>query len=289
MNLEIKRRHNTASFPALRMGIKYAVLLAMAYVMLYPLLWMVMSSLRPEVEIFNPDIRTGALTLSHYAKGWAGPTGTSFTRYYLNSFALVFFIILGNLVSCSFAAFAFSRLEFKGKKLFFAIMLGTMMLPYHVVLIPRFIIFNKLQWINTYLPLIVPKLLATDGFFIFLMIQFMRTIPIEFDRSATIDGAGSFKIYSRIIMPLATPVLITTMIFSFIWNWNDFLSQLLYITKTHLLTVTLALRLFLDVTGKSNWGALFAMSTLSLVPIFIIFLTAQNHLAEGVTAGGIKG
>ncbi len=269
--------------------LKLIILLAVAYVMLYPLIWMVVSSIRPEVEIFNPSARTGTFTLSHYVKGWAGPTGVSFTRYFINSFVLVFFIIIGNLVSCSLSAFAFSRLKFNGQKIMFAIMLGTMMLPYHVVLIPRFIMFNKLHWINTYLPLIVPKMLATDGFFIFLMVQFMRTIPIEFDKSAAIDGAGNFKIFTRIILPLSTPVLITTTIFSFIWNWNDFLSQLLYLAKPSILTVTLGLRLFLDVTGKSNWGALFAMSTVSLIPIFLVFITTQKYLAEGVTAGGMKG
>ena len=269
--------------------LKIIIMVLAALVMLYPLIWMVMSSIRPEVEIFNAGARTGALTFKHYITGWQGPVGVSFTRYYANSFVLVFFIILGNVASCSMAAFAFSRLKFSGQKIMFAIMIGTMMLPYHVVLIPRFILFNKLHWINTYLPMIVPKLLATDGFFIFLMVQFMRTIPIEFDKSAAIDGAGSFKIFTRIIAPLSTPVVITTVIFTFIWNWNDFLSQLLYIAKPSLLTVTLALRLFLDVTGKSNWGALFAMSTLSLVPIFVIFVTAQRYLAEGVTAGGMKG
>ena len=269
--------------------LKLIILILAAFIMLYPLIWMIMSSVRPETAIFNPEMRNGTLTLQHYIKGWKGPAGISFSRYYLNSFALVFFIILGNVFSCSMTAFAFSRLRFSGQKVMFAIMLGTMMLPYHVVLIPRFILFNKLHWINTYLPLIVPKMLATDGFFIFLMVQFMRTIPMEFDKSAALDGAGSLTIFTGIILPLSSPVLITTAIFTFIWNWNDFLSQLLYIAKPALLTVTLALRLFLDITGKSNWGALFAMSTLSLVPIFIIFVTAQKYLAEGVTAGGLKG
>jgi multiple sugar transport system permease protein len=274
--------------PALA-AVKYAILCLGAFIMLYPLFWMVISSLRPEIEIFNPSARTGALTLQHYAKGWAGPTGISFTRYYLNSFGLVLLIIAGNAATCSLTAFAFSRLKFTGKSVFFAVMLGTMMLPYHVVLIPRFIMFNTFGWVNTYLPLIVPKWLATDGFFIFLMVQYMRTIPVEYDKSAAIDGCGNFKIFTRIILPLSTPVLITTVIFTFIWSWNDFLSQLLYISKPHLFTVTLALRLFLDATGQSNWGALFAMATVSLFPVFFIFFTMQRYLTDGITAGGLKG
>jgi multiple sugar transport system permease protein len=121
------------------------------------------------------------------------------------------------------------------------------------------------------------------------MIQFMRTIPRDFDESASIDGCSSFYIFSRIVLPLCTPVLITTLIFSFIWTWNDFFSQLLYISIPRLMTVSMGLRLFLDSTGVSNWGALFAMSTVSLIPVFVIFLTCQKHLVEGVVSSGIKG
>ncbi len=269
--------------------IRFLFLLGGAFIMLFPLLWMVVSSFRLESEIFAAGARSGAYTLDNYRRGWAGPTGVSFGRYFVNSFTISGFIVVGNVVSCSMAAFAFSRLSFTGKRVLFAVMLGTMMLPYHVVLIPRFILFNKLNWIDTFLPMIVPKFLATDGFFIFLLSQFMRTIPDEFDKSASIDGCGNYRIFASIILPLTTPALITTIVFSFIWNWNDFLTQLLYISNPALMTVTLGLRLFLDATGRSNWGALFAMSTLSLLPIFLVFLVAQRYLTDGVTAGGIKG
>lgn len=269
--------------------VKYIVLLFFAIIMVYPLAWMVMSSLRPEAEIFNEAARTGTYTLDNYRSGWKGPTGVSFGRYFANSFQMVFFMVVGNVISCSLAAFAFSRLKFTGKRVFFAVMLGSMMLPYHVVLIPRYVIFNKLQWINTYLPMTVPKFLATDGFFIYLITQFMRGIPVELDQSAAIDGCGSWKIFTKIILPLSTSALITTIIFSFIWGWNDFFSQLLYISKPEKMTVSLGLRLFLDATGKSNWGGLFAMSTASLIPVLIIFIAFQKYLVNGITATGIKG
>ena len=269
--------------------IKSAVLWAVVVVMIYPLFWMTISSLRPEVEIFNSALRSGTYTFENYRKGWAGPTGVSFSRYYLNSIIMVTFMILGNLVSCSLTGYALSRLKFTGSKVFFAIMLGTMMLPHHVVLIPRYIIFSRLGWVNTFLPMITPKLLATDGFFIFLMIQFMRTIPRDFDESASIDGCSSYIIFSRIVLPLCKPALITTIIFSFIWGWNDFLTQLLYLSRPDMMTVTLGLRLFVDSTAQSNWGALFAMSVVSLVPVFLIFITCQQYLVEGVMASGIKG
>jgi multiple sugar transport system permease protein len=202
---------------------------------------------------------------------------------------MVVFMIIGNLVSCSITAYVFSRLKFNGNKLLFAIMLGTMMLPHHVVLIPRYIIFNKLGWMNTFLPMIVPKWLATDGFFIFLMIQFMRTIPKDFDESAFMDGCSVYRVFLNIVLPLCKPALITTIIFTFIWGWNDFLTQLLYLTRPNMMTVTLGLRLFVDATATSNWGALFAMSVISLVPVFLIFITCQQYLVEGVMASGVKG
>ena len=268
---------------------KSIILWIIVIVMIYPLIWMILSSLRPEVEIFNSAVRSGKYTFENYRKGWAGPTGVSFSRYYLNSIVMVAFMILGNLVSCSLTGYALSRLKFTGSKLFFAIMLGTMMLPQHVVLIPRYIIFTKLGWINTFLPMVVPKWLATDGFFIFLMIQFMRTIPRDFDESASIDGCSSYKVFSHIVLPLCKPAIITTVIFSFIWGWNDFLTQLLYLSRPDMMTVTLGLRLFVDSTAQSNWGALFAMSVLSLVPVFTIFITCQRYLVEGVMASGVKG
>jgi multiple sugar transport system permease protein len=271
--------------------IKGVVLWICAIGMIYPLLWMVTNSFRPEIEIFNPALRTGTFTFANYAKGWGGHAGggVSFGVFYRNSFILVFFVILGNLSACSLTAYALSRLKFDGSKICFGLMLGTMMLPSHVTLIPRYIIFNKLGWMNTFLPMTVPAYFATNGFFIFLMIQFMRTIPKDFDESASIDGCSSFKIFSRIILPLCKPVLITTLIFTFIWTWNDFFSQLLYISLPRLMTVSMGLRLFLDSTGTNSWGALFAMSSVSLVPVFVIFLTCQRYLVQGVIASGVKG
>ncbi len=269
--------------------IKYLLLSLGSIVMLYPIIWMLLSSFRPEIEIFNSALRTGTITLDNYRSGWRGPTGVSFGTYYINSFTLVVSIVIANVLACTVTAFAFARITFTGKKILFVLMLGTLMLPYHVVLIPRYIMFNKMGLVNTFFPMIIPKILATDGFFIFLITQFMRSIPVEFDQSAAIDGCSTYGIFSRIMIPLMKPVIITTIIFSFIWNWNDFLSQLLYLSKPEMLTVTLGLRLFLDATGTSNWGGLFAMSMLSLIPIFIIFISAQKYLASGVTAGGLKG
>jgi len=165
----------------------------------------------------------------------------------------------------------------------------TLMLPFHVTIIPQYIIFNSLEWVNTYLPLTLPRFFAVEGFFIFLLVQFMRGIPSELEQAAKIDGCGPIRIYWYLMMPLSLPAIVTTMIFTFIWTWNDFFGQLLYISNIDLYTVALGLRMFLDSSGKSAWGSMFAMSTLSLVPLFAVFIFFQRYLIEGITTGGVKG
>jgi len=266
----------------------HLALAAAALVMLYPVIWMVVSSLRPGNEIFRePSILVRDLHIENYRVGWNALT-EPFTRYLLNSAAVVLGSVLGNLVSCSMAAYAFARLEFAGKKLWFAIMLLSIMLPIHVVIVPQYILFSQAGWINTFLPLIIPKLLATDAFFIFLMVQFIRGIPRELDEAARIDGCGRAGIFLRVILPLMVPALATTAIFTFIWTWNDFFSQLIYLTDPTMYTVPVALRSFVDATAESSWGSMFAMSVVSLVPIFLAFLLGQRFLIKGIATTGIK-
>jgi multiple sugar transport system permease protein len=258
--------------------------------MLYPLAWMVSSSFKEAPDIFQsvkffPD----PAIITNYLNGWKGMSGIGFGTFFLNSLTIVLFIIIGNISSCLLAAFAFARLKFMAQGFWFSMMLGTMMLPGHVRLIPQYIIFNKLGWINTYYPLIAPSFFATQGFFIFLMTQFMRGLPRELDEAATVDGCGPFRLFTQILVPLSTPAIVTTSIFSFIWTWNDFFSQMLYINDLRKATVALALRMYVDASGSSSWGALFAMSTLSLLPLFIMFIVFQRYLIEGITAGSVKG
>ncbi len=266
----------------------HIALAAAALVMLYPVIWMVVSSLRPGNEIFRePGILVKDLRIENYRLGWHALT-EPFTRYLLNSAAVVLGAVLGNLVSCSMAAYAFARLEFVGKKFWFAIMLLSIMLPIHVVIVPQYILFSQAGWINTFLPLIVPKWLATDAFFVFLMVQFIRGIPRELDEAARIDGCGRAGIFLRVILPLMVPALATTTIFTFIWTWNDFFSQLIYLTDPKMYTVPVALRSFVDATAESSWGSMFAMSVVSLVPIFLAFLLGQRFLIKGIATTGIK-
>jgi multiple sugar transport system permease protein len=267
---------------------KHIGLILLGFVMLYPVLWMVVSSLRPDDEIFrSPGLVLDSLRTENYVDGWNSLT-PSFGHYLVNSAILVLGCIVGNLVSCSMTAYAFARLEFTGKRWYFGIMLGTIMLPVHVIIVPQYILFSQIGWVNTFLPLIVPKILATDAFFVFLMVQFIRGLPRELDEAARIDGCGHPRIFLQIILPLMTPALATTTIFTFIWTWNDFFTQLIYLTDPDMYTVPVALRSFVDSTVATSWGSQFAMSVVSLLPIFLAFLIGQRYLVKGIATTGGK-
>lgn len=266
----------------------HVALVGATILMLYPLLWMVASSFKPESAIFTElSIIPHSLDPSNYVQGWTA-LQESFGVFFRNSTLVAVLVVIGNTLSCSITAYAFARLEFRGKKIWFAVMLGTLMLPYHVTLIPQYVLFQKLGWIDTFLPLVVPKFLAADAFFIFLMVQFFRGIPRELDEAAVLDGCSPWRIYWKIMMPLSLPVLATTAIFSFLWTWNDFLGPLVYLNDASLYTVPLALRSFVDSTGQSAWGQLFAMSVLAVLPIFLFFLFFQRLIIEGVAHSGMK-
>lgn len=270
--------------------LKHLVTIGIAFIMLYPVLWMLGSSFKPGYMIFSEiGLWPRQWVWGNYSSGWTGIQGQPFSIFLGNSLLVSAGAVLGNILSCSMAAYAFARLNFRFKSLAFALMLITIMLPHHVTLIPQYILFNQLNWINSFLPLIAPKWLATDAFFIFLIVQFIRGLPRELDEAATIDGCGPIQIYWRIIMPLSLPALITTTIFTFLWTWDDFFSQLIYLSDVTKFTVPLGLRLFLDSSSQSDWGPMFAMSVLSLVPCFIIFIVCQKYFVDGIATSGIKG
>jgi multiple sugar transport system permease protein len=276
--------------PSRSRSLLYHTILCLASIaMLYPLLWMLASSFKPESDIFgSASLWPRSFSLDGYRRGWSG-LQVSFGPFFLNSLAVSLSSVIGNVLSCSLAAYAFARLKFRGQKFWFALMLGTLMLPYHVTLIPQYILFLNLGWIGTFLPLIVPKFLAADAFFIFLLVQFFRSIPRELDEAAMIDGCGPWRIYWTIILPLSLPALATAAIFTFIWTWDDFFGPLVYLNDMNTYTVQLGLRSFVDSTGKSDWGALFAMSTLTLLPVFAFFLFFQRLLIDGIATTGLKG
>ena len=267
---------------------RHVILCLVGLFMMYPLLWMLSSSFKPNSLIFDDlSLWPAKWQPSNYTEGWTA-LDHDFSLYFTNSLIIVVLSIIGNLFSCSLAAYGFARLDFTGRKLFFVLMLGTMMLPGHVLLVPQYILFSKLGWLNTYYPLLVPNFLATNAFFIFLMVQFMRSLPKELDDAARIDGCGPFRTFWKVILPLCTPAFATTAIFTFISTWNEFFAPLIYLTDPELYTVPLALRQFVDSEGQSQWGQMFAMSFLSLAPIIGFFIAGQKYLVRGIATTGLK-
>lgn len=258
--------------------------------MLYPILWLVAASFKESNAIFSDSsLIPKTFTLHNYIQGWAGIGIVGFGTFFKNSFLLSLLCVIANVVFCSLTAYAFGRLRFAGRNIWFALMMLTMMLPSHVTTIPRYIIFRSFGWLDSFLPIIVPKIFATDTFFIFLLVQFIRGLPRELDESALIDGCGKWAIYTKIVMPLTLPALITTVLFTFLWTWDDFFNQLLYLNSPRTYTVPMGLRLFIDASGISSWGPMFAMSVLSLVPCFILFFSLQKYFVQGISTTGIKG
>ena len=257
--------------------------------MVYPVLWMVSSSFKETSQIFgNASLWPKHFLVQNYIRGWEYVGSTTFTTFFKNSFFYVSLATFGTVISSATVAYGFARIKFFGKNFWFVCMLLTMMLPYQVVMIPQFIIFFKLDWVNSFKPLIVPMFLG-QPFFIFLIVQFIRGLPIELDESAKIYGCDRYGIFFKIVLPLIKPALITTTIFQFYWRWDDFLGPLLYLNKPSMYTVSLALRMFADPGTSTDWGAIFAMGTLSLLPILIVFSLFQRYLVEGISTTGLTG
>lgn len=257
--------------------------------LLYPIFWLLMSSFKVSETIFitAESLIPDPFILSNYVEGWAGFAGYSFDVFIKNTLIIVVFVVVGNMIASSMIAFGFARLEFAGRAIWFAIMMITLMLPGEVLMIPQYIIFAKLGWLDSFKPLILPAFFG-NPFFIFLLVQFIRTIPRELDEAATIDGCSTFSIYYRIILPLITPALATTAIFSFYWTWDNLLGPVLYLQSPSRYTVSMALNMFLSNETVSNWGAMFAMSILTLIPVFVIFFIFQKQVVEGISTTGSK-
>ncbi|WP_204667898.1 carbohydrate ABC transporter permease [Gracilibacillus alcaliphilus] len=262
----------------------------LAVLLLYPVFWLIASSFKETGQIFATagNLIPKPFTFENYAQGWQGMGNYGFDTYIMNTFVYVLLVLLGHLISCSLIAFGFARLKFTGRGIWFAIMIMTLMLPSEVLMIPQYIIFAQLDWLNSLKPLVVPAYFG-HPFFIFLLVQFIRTIPRELDEAAIIDGCNTFGIFTKIILPLLVPALATTSIFTFYWTWSNLLGPVLYLNSPGNYTVSMALNMFLSNETVSNWGAMFAMSVVSLIPVFIIFFIFQRYVVEGISTSGLKG
>lgn len=262
----------------------HVVIYFLAFITIAPFIWMILTSLKDMSEIFvyPPKWLPSSFKFENYSNSFnAAPFG----RYYLNSLLVAAVVTLGQLVTCSMAAFAFARLKFRGNRILFYIFLGTMMIPYNVTMIPSFMMLYWLGWIDTYKALIVPGLASAFG--TFLLRQFFITIPKELEEAAYIDGASRFGVLWRIIIPLAKPALATLAIFTFMGVFNDFIWALIVLNSEELRTVQLGLAIFRD-QYLTQWDLLMAGSVMAVVPILLVFFFAQKYFIKGITLSGLK-
>ncbi|WP_165006081.1 MULTISPECIES: carbohydrate ABC transporter permease [unclassified Enterococcus] len=272
-----------------RKAIQYAFILFLGLIMIYPVLWMISGSFKTDNEILS-----GSLNLipqefqwQNYADGWAGFAGISFFTFFKNSFIISATATAATVLSSTCIAYALSRIDFKGRRFWFIVMLVTMMIPTQVILIPQFIIYNQLNLVGTYIPLILPHFFG-QAFFIYQIMQFMISIPKELDESAIIDGCSKYSVFTKIIFPLLKPAIITTIIIQFYWKWDDFMGPLIYLNRPRTYTVSIAIKLFADAGSSTTYASMFAMSTLSLLPVFLIFLFFNKYLVQGISTSGLK-
>ena len=281
---------STATYSRRQQWLRYAALGLVALVMLYPLIWLVGASFKSNTEIFTqagflPD----RIDFGAYAKGWKTSTEYTFATYFLNSFAIIVPRIIVTVISCVLVAYAFARFEFAGKKLLFSIMVGTMMLPLIVLRLPQYLMFRELGWLDTYLPLILPSAFATDTFFVFMLVQFLRGIPRDMEEAAQIDGCNPLQLLWYIIVPLLKPAIISVIVFQFVWTMNDFMGPLIYLASVEKYPVSLALKMSIGATEEVEWANVIAISVVALIPSIAVFFMAQRYFIDSAAGSGIKG
>jgi ABC-type sugar transport system, permease component len=262
----------------------------LALIMIYPVLWLGFSAFKEKADIFQEagKLLPSKWFFENFLNGWKGFGGVGFGRFFLNSFVVTIGATVLSVFFSVFVAYGFARIHFKGRGFWFACMMMTLMLPVQVLMVPQYMLFSKLGWINTYLPLIIPYF-GGYSFFIFLCVQFIKGIPKELDDAARIDGCGRLGLFFRLILPLSKSAMVTSAIFSFYWRWSDFVGPMLYLKKPKMYTVSVALKLFADPNSVTDWGAMFAMSLLSLAPVILVFLSLQKYIVEGISTTGLKG
>ncbi len=270
--------------------IYHVFVLAFGFCMVYPVLWMISGAFKDNQQILNGGLSLIPSTVikTNFTTGWKGFGGITFTTFFKNSAILTTIATAGTLISSAFVSYALSRIQFKGRGFWFSCMLATMMLPGQVIMIPSFLIWHKLKLVGTYVPLVLPYFFG-QAFFIYQMMQFMKGIPRELDEAAKIDGCSKYGLFFRIILPLLKPSIITTIIIQFYWRWDDYMGPLLYLDSPKLKPVSLAIKEFADPGSITDYGPMFAMSSLSLVPVFLIFLFFNRYLVQGIGTSGLKG
>ena len=269
--------------------VMYALLLGLSAFILLPVGWMLAAALKPDrVPVFTATPEWWPTEFWHWENFRRVLTESMpFLRYTLNTTVVVVGNVLGVLISCSLVGFAFARMRFRGSKILFYVLIITMLIPWQVLMVPQFLMFFKIGWYGTYLPLIVPSFGGT-AFFIFLIRQYMRTIPRDLDDAARVDGLNTWQIFWRIILPLSTPVLTVCAVFTFLWNWNNLLGPLLYLDSDEKFTVAIGLA---NLVARSDtpWNLMMAANLLSIIPPIVVYFFAQKKLIGGIASVGLKG
>jgi oligogalacturonide transport system permease protein len=274
----------------LQLTLRYAVLIGVGLLMLYPLLWMVGASFKPNREIFDTiSFWPHAPTLEGYRDGWRTGTEYSFGTYLANTFKIIVPKVIVTVISSVLVAYGFARFRIPGRRILFALLIATVLLPKSVLLIPQYLMFRELGWLDTFLPLYVPAAFATEGFFVFMIVQFMRTCPVEMEEAAVIDGCNSLQTLLYVVVPVIMPAIVSVALFQFMWSMNDFLQPLIYLSSVEKYPVSLALKLAIDVTEATSWNQVLAMSTIAVLPSIVLFYAAQKYFVEGITVGSVKG
>jgi multiple sugar transport system permease protein len=270
-------------------GGMYVVLLGLSSFILLPTSWMLTAALKPDLEpVYTITPQWFPTVFFHWENFHRALVGSlPFLRYTLNTSIIVVGNVLGVLVSCSLVAFAFARLRFRGSKVLFYILIVTMLIPWQALMVPQFLMFFKIGWYGTYLPLIVPSF-GASAFFVFLIRQYMRTIPRDLDDAARVDGLNTWQIFWRIVLPLTTPVLTVCAVFTFLWNWNDLLGPLIYLDDERKFTVAIGLANLVTSSG-TPWNLTMAANLMSMIPPIIVFFFVQKKLIGGIASVGLKG
>lgn len=269
----------------------HIVLLLFVCMFLFPFYWLLVSSFKPLNMIFLMPFEwiPSEWTLKNFKAGWYFMGSVTFTRIFLNSFFVTAVSVVATIATATIVAFGFARLQFAGKNFWFVVLLATMMLPSQVTLVPTYLLYNFLGLIDTYAALYIGSFFGGGAFFIFLIRQFIMGIPIDLDESARIDGASTFRIFWQIIFPLCSPVLITVVILTFSSTYNDFLTPLIFTSSIEKFTIPVAINSFMDESGSGNIGKAIAMTTVSILPLIIVFFVMQKQFMQGISTTGLKG
>lgn len=270
--------------------IRYVVLIFVGFLMLYPLLWMFTAALKPNHEIFTSmSLIPKEWSFDGFINGWKTGTEFTFGHYIINTFLYVLPKVFFTVVSSTIVAYGFARFDIPWKKFWFATLIATILLPQTVLLIPQYLMFREMGLLDSYLPLYLPLAFATQGFFVFMLVQFLRGIPTDMEEAAMIDGCNSFQVLWHVVVPVIRPAIISVALFQFMWSVNDFLGPLIYVSSVDKYPIALALKMSIDVTEGARWNEILAMASIAIIPSIVVFFMSQKYFVEGVSNSGIKG